>query len=262
MNKSMRRIKLMRMSRVVIVVALSLLVVLAGFTIYGNKVGNFVVSLDPGGAGLALSTADNPQDEGAWTARLSLRGLQEQTDTTYADMPIDTILEGMGTKNSPKREYIAFSFWLINTSSSAVDYSVKFSVSESAGVAADAMRVMVVEGDPISAEQPGLIYATEEQDDPEAVDGLHGEEMAQDPDHRQIHTRAEKEEYIAAHTVYETTPFASRTEIVDAVRTDFERGGAIKYTVVIWLEGWDYDCMDDIRGAKLKFELDFAIVTE
>ena len=40
----------------------------------------------------------------------------------------------------------------------------------------------------------------------------------------------------------------------------FEPGDKDKYTIVIWLEGNDPDCIDDIIGGTIKFGMDFSIV--
>ena len=41
---------------------------------------------------------------------------------------------------------------------------------------------------------------------------------------------------------------------------DFDPGATNKYTVVIWLEGNDPDCVDDIIGGVIKMQMDFRIV--
>ena len=41
---------------------------------------------------------------------------------------------------------------------------------------------------------------------------------------------------------------------------DFSPQARDKYTVVIWLEGNDPDCVDDIIGGQIKFGMDFNII--
>ena len=41
---------------------------------------------------------------------------------------------------------------------------------------------------------------------------------------------------------------------------DFEAGAVTRYTIVIWLDGPDPDCLDWIKGGKMSLEMDFSIV--
>ena len=43
-------------------------------------------------------------------------------------------------------------------------------------------------------------------------------------------------------------------------REDFEPQAKDKYTVVIWLEGNDPDCLDELVGGTMKLGMDFKIV--
>lgn len=49
-----------------------------------------------------------------------------------------------------------------------------------------------------------------------------------------------------------TTPFVSNTKIMDFKREKFEVGDVDRFTVVIWLEGDDPECIDDILGGEMK----------
>ena len=42
--------------------------------------------------------------------------------------------------------------------------------------------------------------------------------------------------------------------------TDFKSGSIDKYTVVIWLEGWDPECVDNIMGGEVKLSMNFHIL--
>lgn len=53
--------------------------------------------------------------------------------------------------------------------------------------------------------------------------------------------------------------FLSATMVMKETVTDFEPQSRDKYTVVIWLEGNDPDCVDDIIGGQIKFGMDFKI---
>jgi hypothetical protein len=49
-----------------------------------------------------------------------------------------------------------------------------------------------------------------------------------------------------------TTPFVSNTKIAQIKRKDFAVGDVDRFTIVIWLEGDDPECIDDILGGEMK----------
>lgn len=55
-----------------------------------------------------------------------------------------------------------------------------------------------------------------------------------------------------------TEPFASDRTICTGLREDFEQDGMDKFTVVIWLEGEDPECVDQIIGGELELAMSFT----
>ena len=58
---------------------------------------------------------------------------------------------------------------------------------------------------------------------------------------------------------YGTTPFESDEVVMSDELLDFNPGDIIKYTIVIWLEGDDPQCLDNIRGGNVKMSMDFEV---
>ena len=54
--------------------------------------------------------------------------------------------------------------------------------------------------------------------------------------------------------------FLSSTLVLRERTEGFAPRDKDKYTVVIWLEGNDPECIDDIIGGTIKFSMDFKIV--
>lgn len=54
--------------------------------------------------------------------------------------------------------------------------------------------------------------------------------------------------------------FLTSAQVMHTKVSDFEPGATNKYTVVIWLEGNDPDCVDEIIGGVIKMQMDFRIV--
>ena len=60
----------------------------------------------------------------------------------------------------------------------------------------------------------------------------------------------------------DTVPFLSNTKVLENTTEDFAPGAVDKYTVVIWLEGNDPECIDDIRGGVVKMSMNFNVLDE
>lgn len=57
-----------------------------------------------------------------------------------------------------------------------------------------------------------------------------------------------------------TTAFFNKTIVMKEVVSDFKPGDVMKYTVVIWLEGNDPDCVDAIIGGMMKLDMKFSVI--
>lgn len=223
--KWLKRLQMMRISKIVIAVSLALSVIFAGFTIYGNKVGNFIINVSNDGAHIAATMKEDLSD---LSSRLSVSGLEGQGATTYEDIP-RSIARGIGNKSDTVYQtYMAFSFYLVNKTERSVDYDMSLNVVDSVGRAIDIMRVMINEGDA----EGGDIYAN-----PEASE--------------------EGENWLKQHTSYETIAFISEKQLMAKRVTDFQPEDKVKYTIVIWVEGWDMDCTDERLQDRIKMKLDF-----
>ena len=64
---------------------------------------------------------------------------------------------------------------------------------------------------------------------------------------------------LPATTEAGTTPFPGALVAAEGTIPEFSPGDKRKYTVVIWLEGNDSDCINDIIGGSMKFEMNFNI---
>jgi hypothetical protein len=208
---------------------ISVLVVL--ITIYGQNVGNFVIGIETNvRQSLSLSEDANFSKP---TTRLSAPGIREQTHATLADIPLD-IENGSGSKNDyQKRRYFAYSFYLKNVSSIIMDYDMELIINKSTKGAISAVRIMIIK----NGEKE--IYAKAKEYPPE--------ERGQPEDH--IGTGIEEP--------YMTTPFLSSVTVMTETQKDFPPEAVNKYTVVMWLEGWDHECVDDIKGGIIRMEMMF-----
>ncbi len=227
-----RRSKLIKISKYAIIICLVLSIIFAGFTIYGNKVGNFILSVDRKN-GVSLSLSDR-EDLGDKTARLAAKGLDEQSLATLSDIPKD-ITKGVGVKNAKFGQlYMAYSFYLLNESGRTVDYTVGINILETHLGADEVVRVMVIEGE----SERGRIFAKSRAD---------GTPEEHTPENMEKGTEP-----------YTTIPFQSETEVGGWTVTSFGDGASQKYTIVVWLEGEDEQATDAIMGSGIRMSLTFT----
>ena len=121
------------------------------------------------------------------------------------------------------KNYVAYTFYIRNAGKTDLDYSAKLKiVSASKGVEKAARVKVWRNGEP-------TVYAAK------AADG--------NPEPN-------------------TVPFASNKVVTTIEDKDFKVGYVDKYTVVIWLDGDDPECVDKIIGGAVEFAFDFDSTEE
>ncbi|MFA5449016.1 MAG: hypothetical protein WC292_01060 [Clostridia bacterium] len=214
---------------IAILAILSLIIILV--TVYGQNVGNFVVAVETD-VQLALALSETPDFENQ-TSRLAAIGLKDQTHATYSDIPED-ISEGYGSQNDEEnKRYFAYSFYIKNTSKTILNYTAEIIFNKATQGAESALRVMVIKNDEMSIYAKAKEYPLSEVGQPEDHLGT------------------------GIQVNYTTIPFLSVVTIMRQSETHFPSGAVNKYTIVMWLEGWDRECTDDIKGATMKMEMRF-----
>lgn len=241
------RVKIKRISKYVMIICLVFLVILAGFTLYGDKVGNFVVILKEDKVKISACLTKNFNKD--LTSRFDVPGIEYLSAATYGELP-DSIKEGIGIKNDEKRRYMAFSFYLLNLTDRAIEYDMSVEiVDELAGTKdrnykpSDALRILVLEERELDGElegsgalkADGRVFAREESSQ-EGIDELAKAEYPQD----------------------KITYFLDDKLIVNETNIPFALKEVKKYTVVIWLEGYDISCKDELIGGRLKMRMNFS----
>ncbi len=118
--------------------------------------------------------------------------------------------------------YIAYTFYLKNAGENEIDYSSQIDIHAVTKAADNAVRVMVIK----NGEETVYAKAQKGSNEPE-------------PD---------------------TVAFLSNTQVFKNTTEGFGSGAVDKYTVVIWLEGNDPECIDDIRGGVVKMSMNFKVL--
>ena len=235
------RLKWRKRASAIIAITGTLILLVVALSYYGQHVGSFVISMNSSGQKKGLSLSVN-EDFSEPTTRLLADPLKQATDAEYADIP-DEIDEGLGAKNAYRNEtnnemYFAYSFLLKNSAKEAVDYYEEFSIGVATRRLDSILRVMVIEDGNKDKE---TIYAKAREDEghigePEEIIGQDG-----------------------VTSLGKTVPFVNDEIIFKNKIEDFKPNQVKKYTIVMWLDGWDYQSSDELLRGALKLSLDFYL---
>ncbi|NCB75149.1 MAG: hypothetical protein EOM51_10465 [Clostridia bacterium] len=213
-----------------------------------DKAGSFTVNLtaDMLKAGYVLSeTRDFTREE----SRLFSEEIEEVNNITLEDIgaEVDDV-DGPHNGNN----YIAYSFYIKNVGTAVSSYNYYLNLESETMNVGSAIWLMLFE------DGRQIIYAKESADgNPEELYGFRTApfgESAYDYD-KQYYEEGGKYGVI-------TTPFATDSVVAQGTVSDVAVGEAHKYTVVIWVEGNDPECTNDIFGGYAKFSMDFNRGTE
>lgn len=215
-----------KLSRYAIIALVLILISVILLSYYGNNVGNFVISVEQR-TRLSLSLSVNNDFINNATSLLTAVGLKDVTHATYFHIPSD-IDQYYGENNDTLyKRYTAYSFYLKNITNIAVDYDMEIIIEQVYKNVDGAIRVLVI---------------------------INGE--------REIYAKRNDDGTIAEHldielSPYTTTPFVTNSVVCRTTAYGFGSQQVSKYTIVMWLEGNDPDCIDDIKGGSIQMRMNF-----
>ena len=145
----------------------------------------------------------------------------------FTDMCIDWLPnnideEGEGSHNG--EHYIAYTFYAENMGQDPINYWARIDIEDVIKDVDDAIRVMVIK----NGEAKVYAKINEQTGQPE------------------------REPYDIKYYPRDTVPFEAKTIVMQEHRTDFKVGDIDKYTVVIWVEGDDPECLNNLIGGEIK----------
>lgn len=172
------------------------------------------------------------------TSRLSAAAATNITNIDGNDLPPD-LNDVSGVHNG--ENYLAYTFYIKNTGEVACTYRYSLIISRATmGIDAAARVRVYFEGDYYKAETDAYRHDNSYTDYAKPKTGGAGLPEV-DPDGRVM------------------TNFTSGSVITEAEKDAFAPGDMSKVTVVIWLEGNDPDCTDDVLGGQFKVDMVFEI---
>ena len=219
-----------------------MLIVFAGVSLL-DKAGNFTINLNPDSFnkyGIAISSTEDFKDPTIMLQSTAVKNMWNITkdwmlndpnnkeyynkgDRTYKTFAdIDKVA---GSHNG--KDYIAYTFWIMNSGTKPAGYYGSIDIDSVAKGADEAIRVLVFRnGVPTEygkiPKNPKLEYANF------GIDKY----------------------------------FTAANKVMEINRTGMAVGEKDRFTVLIWLEGWDPECVNGIMGGEVKLSMNFKVLED
>jgi hypothetical protein len=197
-------------------------------TFYGQDSGNFMMSIDRDAytRGIILSTSEDFEYA---QPRLMTDPVDEARDLTYRWLKISEVMDAEGNYDDPDFDYVAYTFYIKNNGDETVNVSYHIKITEVSRNMDDAIRVLIIN---------------------DGVEKLYQKEDAKD----------ENDQYpVYPPSIPTANLFTSDEIITRELFTNFKPDDVKKFSVLVWIEGYDPDTTDDILGGSIKMEMIFSI---
>ena len=178
--------------------------------------GRFTIILDSAGDPMSGLIIYNQLSEKKPQQKLEADEVEFFTNIAEEWLPADIGNQAEGSHNGTN--YIAYTFYVENRSDNEMEYWYEIWLDDVIRNVDEALRVMVILND------QKTIYAKVNS-------------TTKEPEMGKI-------------------PFRDEKEIIVEGRTGFKSGDVDKFTIVIWIEGNDPDCVDDLIGGEIKMHMD------
>lgn len=239
-NEAKTSRKLTRMIPPLMAAAVILLVFMYLLSLLFTRYGSFTIKIKDYGDrdyALALSESDGFQRN---SSRLNATEVKNITNISYLSLPND-LNDVNGSHNG--ENYLAYTFYVKNTGEKPCGYRYSLVVTKSTlGIDAAARVRLYYNPDYYRVNTGEYTHLGDYVDYAKPKTGGNGAPEIDEPDKRVM------------------TNFLSADVVVEGAEENFEPGDIAKMTIVIWLEGEDPDCNDDILGGQFKVDMVVEIV--
>ena len=197
-------------------------------TFYGQQTGNFVMNVDYDAYNRGIVLSDTKDFEQT-SSRLMTDPIVGAQDITYNWLQIEQVKATDGHYNDPDMGYMAYTFYIKNNGLETVDLTYSVRITEVTKDLDQAIRFMIIVDDEES------IY---QQPDEADEFGNFYEYPVELP---------------------ETKPFLNDYTIARETITRFVPEETKKFSIILWLEGYDPDTTDEVAGGAIKMQMSFSI---
>lgn len=234
-----------------------LLLIMWGFSAIADLKGHFTINLseDMFEEGFTISEDLTFKVK---TSRLFGTPAIDVPCISIVDIP-DNINEFAGTHNGA---HFGYSFYLRNEGKNPADYQWELSFTTKTELSKAVWVMLIVDGEM-------AIYAQANDDGTAATLPERGNDTVGYLEAPLRDLAADKSQYeiIARHNTMTywrvvSKPFISDTVVAGGKFLEVQPKTVHKYTVVLWIEGDDPDCTDELIGTQLGLELSIAMIDE
>ena len=207
---------------IILSVALIILLILFLVSMLVTKWGDLVIEIDRPAVAKGIVLSET-KDFKHKSVSLSAKQALDVTNITYKWLPVDLDTSKDGEHNGDN--YVAYTFYVRNEGVEELKYNATLDITGVAKSADEACRVMVYKNGKQAIYAKGQ-YKNREQAETDA------------------------------------TKFKSDTVVMKTSTKDFKPQDVDKYTIVIWIEGNDPECIDDIRDGFVRMRMLFQVDDE
>ncbi|MCR4661740.1 MAG: hypothetical protein K5765_07075 [Clostridia bacterium] len=265
---------------VIIIIIILLILLLVGGAVYGFlsavRVNNYTIQLTDSVTGTLSLSQEKDVNAGA-TSVLEVVGPELMDNTSLSkthnlstNSSIETVLEDImnndGQYTTSKDCYIATTFYLTNTSSDAKIYSEYLELIEATNGIENALRVMLIEDDLITIYGAAKsVSTTDENGNPVTV--KENEEVVPKINYPTLSIQTDEDG--TRHIVKDTSNVwlcedfygqdeDSKRYLIYNKNINLPSNTTKKYSLIIWLEGNDPDCVNKIINGKIRIQFSFT----
>lgn len=220
---------------IILVIMLFLSGTVALLTYYGQQVGSFVVGVSDKGyqGGLVLSKT---KDFSTSSPRLVGDSVSNVHPISVLDIYSDKVLQNDGSYIPRSKNYMGFTFYLKNEGNISINVDVSMSITKATNYVDRATWIWLFEDED---DKDGTIYRKKDTID---------------------------HEYPTEYNSYNYKDYIDDELIMRSTIVYFKPQEIKKYSIIIWLEGEDPDCVDtgdySVKSGKIRFTMRFDIASE
>ncbi len=215
-----RHVVVMRVLGLLVIILIAIVAIAYAISYFYDKYGSFTVKINKYDMMRQGLTLSETPEFDRTNSVLNADIVYDMTNISGEDIP-DNVDMVNGSHNG--ESYIAYTFYLINAGDDTISYNGEMTIENVTNRVDEAVRIAVYK----NGEK--TVYGKTKSN---------GSGKESDCD----------------------SEFTSSTIVMKTKHDKFEPKAQDKFTVVIWLEGNDPDCTDELIGGTLKLGMDFKIV--
>lgn len=201
---------------------LAILLIVYIISMLTTQWGDLVISVGDLRDGKTIMLSEDP-DFGDAAVKLNGGSVKDVTNITKDWLPKTLDTEKNGQHNG--ENYLAYTFYIKNTGDQDLDYQTVMNVTGVSKSVDEAIRIMIYKNG------KETVYAKGTKPDRD---------------------KAEQD----------ATKWVDEGQVLDIETAPLAAGATDKYTVVMWIEGEDPECLDPIRGGHMRSQMIFNVLSD